>query len=130
MRVHFVDSTEPSVLAHEILNGKPYTFLDDAPLEERRTRAVQLRRGLPLHAEALGQLDPPLSTGCAPRPPPTCAGPRNSTTSCCPSSCWRPRADYDAWFDASSSTPDAWPAVRLERDREADPRAEVGHRRR
>ena len=40
VRVHFVDSTEPSVLAHEILNGKPYTFLDDAPLEERRTRAV------------------------------------------------------------------------------------------
>ena len=58
MRVHFVESTEPSVLAHEILNGKPYTFLDDAPLEERRTRAVQLRRGLPLHAEALGRLDP------------------------------------------------------------------------
>ncbi len=37
VRVHFVESTEPSVLAHEILNGKPYTFLDDAPLEERRT---------------------------------------------------------------------------------------------
>ena len=34
------DTTEPSVLAHEILNGHPYTFLDDAPLEERRSRAV------------------------------------------------------------------------------------------
>ncbi len=55
---HFVDSTEPSLLAHEILNGKPYTFLDEAPLEERRTRAVQLRRGLPLEARELGRLDP------------------------------------------------------------------------
>ena len=54
---HFVESTEPSVLAHEILNGKPYTFLDDAPLEERRTRAVSFRRGLPLEPRALGHLD-------------------------------------------------------------------------
>ena len=57
VRTHFVESTEPSVLSHEILNGKPYTFLDDAPLEERRTRAVQMRRGLPLEARALGRLD-------------------------------------------------------------------------
>src|SRR5207249_9027667 len=40
------DTVEPSVLAHEILNGRPFTYLDDAPLEERRSRAVQLRRGL------------------------------------------------------------------------------------
>ena len=57
VRLHFVDSVEPSVLAHEILNGKPFTFLDDAPLEERRTRAVQLRRGLPLEQAELGRLD-------------------------------------------------------------------------
>jgi len=57
LRTHFVDSPEPSVLSHEILNGKPCTFLDDAPLEERRTRAVQLRRGLPLQAGDLGKLD-------------------------------------------------------------------------
>ena len=38
---------EPSVFAHEILNANPYAFLDDAPLEERRTRAVSVRRGLP-----------------------------------------------------------------------------------
>ena len=56
--VHFVESTEPSVLSHEILNGKPFTFLDDAPLEERRTRAVSLRRGLPLEANGLDRLDP------------------------------------------------------------------------
>jgi len=52
------DTIEPSVLAHEILNGRPFTFLDDAPLEERRSRAVQLRRGLPVEARDLGTLDP------------------------------------------------------------------------
>ena len=35
---------EPSVLCHELLNSAVYTFLDDAPLEERRTRAVYTRR--------------------------------------------------------------------------------------
>jgi ATP-dependent Lhr-like helicase len=58
VQLHFRDTTEPSVLSHEILNGRPYTFLDDAPLEERRTQAVQLRRGLPLEARDLAHLDP------------------------------------------------------------------------
>jgi ATP-dependent Lhr-like helicase len=52
------DTVEPSVLAHEILNGRPFTFLDDAPLEERRSRTLQLRRGLPVEARDLGRLDP------------------------------------------------------------------------
>jgi ATP-dependent Lhr-like helicase len=55
--LHLRDTSEPSPLAHEILNGKPYTFLDDAPLEERRTRAVSLRRGLPVAARDLARLD-------------------------------------------------------------------------
>ncbi|MDD9947442.1 MAG: DEAD/DEAH box helicase [Myxococcales bacterium] len=58
VRVHYRDTTDPSVLAHEILSSRPYTFLDDAPLEERRTRAVQLRRGLPLDGSELAKLDP------------------------------------------------------------------------
>ncbi|MGH7639740.1 MAG: DEAD/DEAH box helicase [Candidatus Dormibacteria bacterium] len=58
VRVSCRDTTEASVLAHEIVNGRPYTFLDDAPLEERRSRAVSLRRGLPLEARDLGRLDP------------------------------------------------------------------------
>jgi ATP-dependent helicase Lhr and Lhr-like helicase len=58
VRVHVRDTTEPSPLAHEILNARPYTFLDDAPLEERRTRAVQVRRGLPLEVRDLSALDP------------------------------------------------------------------------
>lgn len=58
VRLHFRDTTEPSPLSHEILNARPYTFLDDAPLEERRTRAVQVPRGLPLEARDLSALDP------------------------------------------------------------------------
>ncbi|HVC25337.1 MAG TPA: DEAD/DEAH box helicase, partial [Acidimicrobiales bacterium] len=58
VRTHCVDTVEPSVLAHEILNGRPYTFLDDAPLEERRSRAVSLRRGIPIEARDLTALDP------------------------------------------------------------------------
>ena len=58
VRTRFVDSSEPSPLAYEILNGKPFTFLDDAPLEERRTRAVALPRGLPVEARELARLDP------------------------------------------------------------------------
>jgi ATP-dependent Lhr-like helicase len=38
-----IESSMPSVFSHEILNANPYAFLDDAPLEERRARAVQLR---------------------------------------------------------------------------------------
>jgi ATP-dependent helicase Lhr and Lhr-like helicase len=52
------DTTEPSPIAHEILNAKPYAFLDDAPLEERRTQAVATRRSLDIKtAEEFGKLD-------------------------------------------------------------------------
>ncbi|HEX5111124.1 MAG TPA: DEAD/DEAH box helicase [Vicinamibacterales bacterium] len=51
------DMPEPSVFAHEILNARPYAFLDDAPLEERRTQAVQTRRTGNLPATDLGALD-------------------------------------------------------------------------
>ncbi len=51
------DTPEPSVLAYEILDAKPYAFLDDAPLEERRSHAVQTRRGSDA-ADNLGTLDP------------------------------------------------------------------------
>jgi ATP-dependent Lhr-like helicase len=59
LRTVAVDTPEPSVFSHEILNANPYAYLDDAPLEERRTRAVQLRRGLPpADAAGIGALDP------------------------------------------------------------------------
>ncbi len=64
--LHTVESSEPSPLAHGILSGRPFTFLDGAPLEERRTRALSLRRGLgalgpnglPVPTDELGALDP------------------------------------------------------------------------
>jgi ATP-dependent helicase Lhr and Lhr-like helicase len=53
------DVPEPSPFSHEILNANPYAFLDDAPLEERRSRAVSVRRGLPAEiVDSLGALDP------------------------------------------------------------------------
>jgi ATP-dependent Lhr-like helicase len=59
VRLHFIDTVEPSVLAHEILNGAPFTYLDeDTEIGERRSRAVPLRRGLPVEARELGRLDP------------------------------------------------------------------------
>jgi ATP-dependent Lhr-like helicase len=58
VQISFRDTVEPSPLAHEIVNGRPYTFLDDAPLEERRSRAITLRRGLPVEARDLAALDP------------------------------------------------------------------------
>jgi ATP-dependent Lhr-like helicase len=52
------DTVEPSPLSHEILNAKPYAFLDDAPLEERRTQAVYTRRaGDVSSANDMGALD-------------------------------------------------------------------------
>ena len=52
------DLAEPSPLAAEILGARPYAFLDDAPLEERRTQAVQMRRWSdPESADDLGALD-------------------------------------------------------------------------
>ena len=53
------DTAVPSPFCHEILNASPYAYLDDAPLEERRARAVQMRRILPDATRAeLGGLDP------------------------------------------------------------------------
>ncbi|MDF0667020.1 MAG: DEAD/DEAH box helicase [Nitrospira sp.] len=54
-----IDTPSPSVFSHEILNANPYAFLDDAPLEERRARAVEMRRTLPVEmAGQVGALDP------------------------------------------------------------------------
>ncbi len=59
IRVVARDLTEPSPLALEVLSARPYAYLDDAPLEERRTQAVMSRRWLaPDEASDLGRLDP------------------------------------------------------------------------
>jgi ATP-dependent Lhr-like helicase len=54
-----VDTPIPSAFSHEILNANPYAYLDDAPLEERRARAVEMRRTLPeAILSEIGKLDP------------------------------------------------------------------------
>ena len=80
-------STRPSRTQsspHEILNANPYAFLDDAPLEERRSRAVQMRRILP--EAVLNEVGPPRSasyrSACATKRVPTFATATNCTTCC------------------------------------------------
>jgi ATP-dependent helicase Lhr and Lhr-like helicase len=59
IRVIARDLTQPSPLALEVLSARPYAYLDDAPLEERRTQAVMSRRWLnPETASDIGRLDP------------------------------------------------------------------------
>ena len=58
VRIHCRDTTEPSVLAHEIITARPYAFLDDEETQNRRTNAVRLRRGVPTELSTIGGLDP------------------------------------------------------------------------
>jgi ATP-dependent Lhr-like helicase len=59
IRALAVDTPVPSHFSHEILNSAPYAYLDDAPLEERRARAVEMRRTLPASVlEEVGGLEP------------------------------------------------------------------------
>jgi ATP-dependent Lhr-like helicase len=53
-----IDTAEPSAFSHEIINANPFAYLDDAPLEERRTRAVTLRRVSRDDVDGAGILDP------------------------------------------------------------------------
>jgi ATP-dependent Lhr-like helicase len=109
--VHLVESVEASPLSHGILTGRPFTFLDGAPLEERRTRAVPVTRGLgalgpdglppglPVAASELGPLDPVATAEVLDQVRPR---PRDrdelhdlllSLVLCRPVAAWRP------WFD-------------------------------
>ncbi len=59
IRLHAIDTTTPSPFAEGILNAMPYAFLDDAPLEERRTQAVtRAQRGSRVIQNEDGALDP------------------------------------------------------------------------
>ncbi len=54
----FIDTREPSPFSYQLLNAQPYAFLDNAPLEERRARAVATRRTLSVASlKDLGTLD-------------------------------------------------------------------------
>jgi ATP-dependent Lhr-like helicase len=99
VRSHFVDSVEPSVLSHEIVNGQPYTYLDDAPLEERRSRQVQLRRGLPVEARDLSRLDPAALEKVRAEVAPSLRGPDELHDLLLSTLVHRPQADWLEWFD-------------------------------
>jgi ATP-dependent Lhr-like helicase len=57
VRIHCRDTTEASVLAHEIITARPYAFLDDEELQNRRINAVRLRRGLPTDLSTIGAVE-------------------------------------------------------------------------
>ena len=106
--VHTVESSEPSPLSHGILSGRPFTFLDGAPLEERRTRALSLRRGLgalgpnglPVPADELDALDPDAVALVLDQVRPALRSPDElhdlllSLVAC------RPVPEWATWFDA------------------------------
>jgi ATP-dependent Lhr-like helicase len=100
----FRETTEPSPLAHEILNGRPYTFLDDAPLEERRTRAVALRRGLPETARDLGRLDPDAIARVREEARPDCRSAEELHDLLLELAVFRPEPAYETWFRELAGT--------------------------
>ena len=100
VRARCVDTVTPSVLAEEILNGRPYTFLDDAPLEERRTRAVTTRRGLPLEAHDLAALDPGVVARITQQAAPELRNAEELHDLLCALVLTPPRPEWDDWIDA------------------------------
>jgi ATP-dependent Lhr-like helicase len=121
IRTHFVDSPEPSVLSYEILNGKPYTFLDDAPLEERRTRAVQLRRGLPLQAGDMGKLDPGAIARVRDEAAPVVRDAEELHDLLLATVLYRPRPEWAEWFGTLSAAGRAITAIAQPAEVDADP---------
>ena len=122
------DTTEPSVLAHEILNGRPFTFLDDAPLEERRSRAVPLRRGLPVEPHELGRLDPAAIERVASqvRPDPRDADELHDLLMTL--TAVRPDAEWQPWFDELAARPPRGQRLRASRGAVVRGGTPPGHR--
>jgi ATP-dependent Lhr-like helicase len=100
---HFVDSVEPSVLSHEIVNSEPYTYLDDAPLEERRARQVQLRRGLPVEARDLSRLSPDALEKVRAEVAPAPRDAEELHELLLSTLVHRPRDEWRSWFDELTS---------------------------
>ena len=94
-----VDSAEPSPLGHEILNANPYAFLDDAPLEERRARAVQLRRTLGEDGEGTGALDPEAIAQVAAESWPVVRDPEELHDALLTLVLVPPRGEWRSWFE-------------------------------
>ena len=93
-----VDTAEPSPLGHEILNANPYAFLDDAPLEERRARAVQLRRTLGDDGGEVGALDAEAIAEVAAESWPVVRDPEELHDALLTLGLAPPREEWRAWF--------------------------------
>ena len=93
-----VDTAEPSPLGHEILNANPYAFLDDAPLEERRARAVQLRRTLGDDGGEIGALDAAAIAEVAAESWPVVRDPEELHDALLTLGLAPPREEWRAWF--------------------------------
>ncbi len=93
-----VDTAEPSPLGHEILNANPYAFLDDAPLEERRARAVQLRRTLGEDGGEVGALDAEAIAEVAGESWPVVRDPEELHDALLTLGLAPPREEWRAWF--------------------------------
>ena len=94
-----VDTAEPSPLGHEILNANPYAFLDDAPLEERRARAVQLRRTLGDDAGEMGALDTEAIAEVAAESWPVVRDPEELHDALLTLGLVPPREEWRTWFE-------------------------------
>ena len=94
-----VDTAEPSPLGHEILNANPYAFLDDAPLEERRARAVQLRRTLGDDGGGIGALDEEAIAEVAAESWPVVRDPEELHDALLTLVIAPPRSDWSEWFE-------------------------------
>ena len=81
VRFHFVDSTEPSLLAHEILTARPYAFLDDGEVETGAPTPSRCAGAWPSISARSGAVTRRRSTGCAPRSSRRPPRPTSSTTS-------------------------------------------------
>ena len=101
---HAIDTAEPSPLGHEILNANPYAFLDDAPLEERRARAVQLRRTLGDGGGEMGALDEAAIREVADEAWPVVRDPEELHDALLTLILVPPRDDWRGWFTQLAAT--------------------------
>jgi ATP-dependent helicase Lhr and Lhr-like helicase len=99
VRTVAIDTPEPSPFCHEILNANPYAYLDDAPLEERRARAVQLRRTLRDDVDGAGVLDPAAIAQVAAESWPVVRDADELHDALASLIVMRPLAAWSGWFD-------------------------------
>jgi ATP-dependent Lhr-like helicase len=104
LAVHCCETTEPSVLAHEIVRARPYAFLDDEEFQNRRTNAVHLRRGLTPDLSSVGALDPAAIEAVHAEIEPAPESPDELHDLLAAAVLLRPRPDWEPLFSALASS--------------------------